>query len=134
MRKDIEHPKVEDVGIAVIREENELAEVEWNVYIINMRDVQIENVLIASKGYGEKDGNKVRSSTLRHFFDNVNAKSFRKVELIMQDLLGISNEYWVSFYINGKIYDRKYVFLAESLREEHFVTIPIVEKQGVMIR
>ena len=51
MRKDIHIPKVEDVSMAVVKEtggENP----EWGVYLINQKAVDIDNIIIASKGYG----------------------------------------------------------------------------------
>ena len=37
MKKDIHPPIVTDIAVAVVREENELAETEWNVYLINFK-------------------------------------------------------------------------------------------------
>jgi hypothetical protein len=61
-------------------------------------------------------------------------KSYSLVEPIMDSLFGINNEYWLSFYLNGNIYDKKYVFVPESITEGNFVNIPLVDKQGVMIK
>lgn len=134
MKSDIENPVVEDIALAVVREENELAQEEWNVYMLNLKKRNIKNVLVSSKGYGQKDGAKVKTSVLRHFFETLEAKSFTRVEPIMQDVFGLNNEYWVSFYINNLIYDKKYIFLAESIQESHFTDIPLLGKRGVMIK
>lgn len=134
MKKDIIHPAVEDVAVAIVKEQNDKGETEWNVYLLNLKDEEIEGVLVTSSGYGEISGEHRKTSTLRHFLDIVPAKTFSKIEPIMQDLFGISNQYWVSFYLNKQIYDKKYVFLAESVREENFITIPLIKKKGVMIK
>lgn len=133
MKKDIIIPKVEDVAVAVVREENELAQDEWFVYLINMKNEDLESVLVSSKGYGEKDNERVKTSVLRHFLDTVKAQSFQKVERIDEHVFGISNEYMVSFYLDKVIYDKKYIFLVESIKEENFVTVPLLNKKGVMI-
>ena len=52
MKKDIQIPEVKDVFVAVVHEEHpEYKTLDWNVYIINDGDVDLETVLIVSKGY-----------------------------------------------------------------------------------
>lgn len=134
MRKDIQTPIVEDIAIAIIKELNETGEVQWNVYLLNLKEAPIEGVLVSSRGYGVKNGVKVQTSTLRHFLDVVGAKSFVKIEPIMEELFALGNEFWVSFYQNKEMYDKKYVFVAETIKEENFTLVPLVNKRGVMIK
>lgn len=134
MRKDIEIPPVEDIALAVVKEENELAETEWNVYMLNLKNQPIEGVLVSSKGYGDLNGESVKTSTLRHFWDSIPAKGYAKVELIIENVFGLNNEYWISFYLNKVLYDKKYVFLPESITENNLITIPLLNKKGVMIK
>lgn len=133
MIKDIPELKVENVAIAIVREKNELDETVWNSYLLNLKDQKIEGVLVTSTGYGELNEEKVRTSTLRHFLDEVEPKSFVKIEPIIEEVFGINNEYWLSFYFNKTMYDKRYVFLAESITEANFTTIPLINKKGVMI-
>ncbi len=133
MIKDIPELIVENVAIAVVREKNELDETVWNSYLINLKDQKIEGVLVTSTGYGELNDEKVKTSTLRHFLDEVEPKSFVKIEPIIEEVFGINNEYWLSFYFNKTMYDKRYVFLAESITEANFTTIPLINKKGVMI-
>ena len=136
MKKDIVVPKVEDVAVAVISETNELGAEEWNAFLINLQDKPLTGVLVSSRGYGQNPstGEKVKTSTLRHFLDTIDAKSCLKIEPLLEDVLGLSNEYWVSFYQDSTMYDKKYVFVAESIKKDNFVQVPILEKQGVMIK
>ena len=134
MRKDIVVPKVEDIALAVVKELNELNEEKWYVYLLNLKGETIEGVLVSSKGYGKVNGEDVKTSQLRHFLDTLPPKTFKKVELIQENLFGLSNQYWVSFYLNKQMYDKKYVFLAESITEKNFTEIPLLGLQGVMIR
>jgi hypothetical protein len=133
MIKDIPELIVENVAIAIVREKNEFDETVWNSYLINLKDQKIEGVLVTSTGYGELNEEKVKTSTLRHFLDEVEPKSFVKIEPIMEEVFGINNEYWLSFYFNKTMYDKRYVFLAESITETNFTTIPLINKKGVMI-
>jgi hypothetical protein len=45
-----------------------------------------------------------------------------------------NNEYWVSFYIDKVIHDKKFIFLPGTINEEFFTSVPIIFKKGVMIR
>jgi len=134
MKKDIAPPTVENIAVAVVKETNELNEEEWNVYLLNLKKEKIEGVLVSSHGYGNVNGEDVKTSTLRHFLDVVESKSFVKFEPIMETLFGLNNEYWVSFFIDNVMYDKKYIFLPETIKEENFILIPYINKKGVMIK
>ena len=134
MKKDIIIPKVEDIVLAIVQEENDQKQMEWNVYLINLKPEEIYGVLVSSKGYGKKEGETVKTSMLRHFLDRIPANSFKKVEPIQEELFGLSNEYWLSFYYKSVMYDKKYIFLAESVQEKHLTIVPVINKRGVMIR
>ncbi len=134
MKKDIEHPEVEDIAVAVVKQANELGEENWYAYFLNLKNVTVQNVLVTSRGYGMLDEEEIKTSTLRHFLEDVPPMSAMKIELIMDNVFGLSNEYWVSFYIGKTIYDKKYIFLPESIIEDNFTHIPVLETQGVMIK
>lgn len=106
---------------------------DWAVYLINRKNVPLRNVLVSSKGYGTINGEEVRTSVLRHFFDDVPPNSFVKIEKITYEVFGLNNEYLLSFYIEGDIYDRKYIFLPESITTPNLVKIPLVGLPGVLI-
>ena len=132
MKKDIPNLRVEDVAIAIVprHEEDEL----WDSYLINFKKEEIRNVLINSRGYGEKNGDQVKTTVLRHFFENIPGETIIQIEPIQTKLFSLTNEYWVSFSFDGNIYDKKYVFVRGSIDQSHFTTIPMLERKGVMIR
>jgi hypothetical protein len=132
MKEDIYYPKVEDIAIAIIQEKQK--DEFWGVYLVNLKEDIIINVLISSKGYGIHEGEDVKTSTLRHYFTEIQPKSFVKIEPINPLLFKLSNEYWVSFYLEKELYDKKYVFLPESIIQENLTDIPLIGKRGVMIR
>lgn len=133
MKKDITLPKVEHVGIAIVPENGTEEGAEWNVYLINTLEDKLEGVLVSSRGYGEKDGRKVETTQLRHFLDEIDARSYSKVEPIMEDVFGITNEYWVSYYLSGKMYDKKFIFVPGSMMEENLTKVPVIDKKGILI-
>ena len=134
MIKDLPENIVEDVAMAVVLL-SETPEVKnWTVYLVNLKNQPITNVLISSKGYGEKDGKPVKTSVLRHFLGDVSEKSYVGVEAIDTAVFGLTNEYWLSYYIGQTIYDKKFIFLPESIVDENIIRIPLVNKPGVMIK
>ena len=135
MIKDIPNLKVEDVAIAVVPRPDDKSEEDlWDTYIINLKEEPIQNVLVNSKGYGKIDGDSVKTTILRHFFEEIPPLEILKIEPIQAKLFGLTNEYWVSFSSNGHMYDKKYVFVNGSIRPENFTTIPFLNLKGVMIR
>jgi hypothetical protein len=133
VRKDIHIPKVEGVSMAVVKETDN-ADAEWGVYLINRKTVELKNIIVASKGYGIINDEEIKTSTLRHFHDELEANSFQKIEKIMPDVFGLNNEYMLTFYIDGVIHDRKYIFVPDSVLEDNLIQIPLVERPGILIR
>lgn len=134
MKKDIIPPKVEGVSMAVVLEADEDGEQAWYVYLINAKDVALDNVLISSTGYGEVDGEQRATSEMRHYLESLGAKSWARIERMMEDVFALSNQFWLSFYIDGHIHDKKYIFVAGSIHEEHFTNLPLMNKRGVLIQ
>jgi hypothetical protein len=132
MMKDIEIPEVKNVTLAVAREQPVGEKEEWKVYLINKNDYAIENTLVASKGYGEKDGEKQQTSILRHFLQSVPPNSAALIEPIDSSVFHLNNEYWVSYYIDKQIFDKRFVFVPDTIREENLTFIKEIEMQGVL--
>ncbi len=133
MKKDLPPNIVEDIYIAVVLENESPGNKVWNVYLINEKEVPIDNVLISSKGYGIKDDREVKTSVLRHFIGNVDAKDYALVEAIDEQVFGLTNEYLLSYYIDKTIYDKKYIFLPESIIDSNLIRVPILNKPGILI-
>jgi hypothetical protein len=132
MIKDIKIPEVKNVTLAVARIKNTEEQQEWKVYLINNNEFPIENTLVASKGYGEKDGEQQRTSILRHYLDTIDANSAVLIEPIDPALFHLNNEYWVSYYIGTQIFDKRFVFVPDAIREENISFIKELEMEGVL--
>ena len=133
MLQDLPENNVTDIAVAVALEGENAESKTWYVYIINLKKEAIENVLITSKGYGEKDGEQVKTSILRHMIPLIESNAFKLIEPIDEQTFGLNNEYWVSYYIGTQIYDKKFIFLPESIVDSNFIKLPVVNKPGVMI-
>ncbi len=133
MKKDISQPIVKDVYTAVIAKEHETGEYEWIAHIVNNGSEKLEGVLISTRGYGEIKGEHKKTATFRHSLDEIEPKSFKKIETLPDELFALSNEFWVSFYINKKMFDKKYIFLTESISIFNAINVPLINEVGVMI-
>ena len=132
MIKDIVFPEVEDIAVAVVQEVDGLD--EYNVYLINLKSVEIKNVLVSSSGYGVINEQARKTSVLRHYFEVIKQHDYMIIEPITKEVFGLNNEYWVSFTIENKLLDKKFVFLPETIIPSNFTTIPVINKQGVWIK
>jgi len=135
MRKELQGPRVENIGVAVVQQLNELNEKLYTVYILNLGVEIIDEILITSKGYGVNavSGEKIETSTLRHRIDLMMPNEAKKIEPIMEDVFGLANEYWVSFWSHDKMYDKKFIFVPESITEANMQKIPVLGEMGVLI-
>ena len=132
MKKDINFLPVEGVHIAIARKMNSVGEFDWQVFLINQNSVPIKTVFVTSKGYGLKNDEEQKTSTLRHFFVEVPAGAYEIVESIMPDVFHLNNEYWVSYFIDDQIFDKKFIFVPDSIIEDHLVTVPVLGLEGIL--
>jgi hypothetical protein len=132
MKKDIDFTPVEGVAVAIAATGDIPEERTWNVYLINNNTVPLDNVFVTSKGYGIIKDEEVKTSVLRHMFEKVEPKSYVQVEVIDPSVFKLNNEYWVSYYIDGKIYDKRFVFVPDSITEDHLIEISMLQMQGVL--
>jgi hypothetical protein len=131
VKKDIDIPQVKNVFIAAVREKHEeYGSLDWNIYLINDRREAIEGVLIVSKGY---DGNK-ETSTMRHSITNLPPQSFAKVEFLQDEVLQLNNEFSVSFFAEGKMFHKKFVFQKNSINEKALQDLPVMPNKGVLLK
>ncbi len=136
MRKDIEIKEVTDIAIAILprTEQDEDHEVFWDAWLLNLKSSPIRSVLVNSTGYGERGGEQVKTSTMRYFWEVIEPGMAVKIEPVQIDLFDLASEYWLSFSLDDYLYDRKYVFTPGALEKINFTRVPLLDRQGVMIR
>ena len=132
MLKDIPDRKVKDFAIAIVPREEE--EELWDTYLLNLKDEPIRDVLVNSRGYGDLEGEKRKTTVLRHFFREIGPDTAALLEPIQTKLFSFTNEYWVSFNYDGYMFDKKYIFVQGSIHEMNFTKIPLLNQRGVMIK
>jgi len=135
MRKDIAIPEVKNVFVAAVQELNEQNEVQWWIYLINDTNGPLENLIINSRGYADLDTKGGRqTSALRKNIKVVPAKSAARLEPIMENTFDLFNEYWVMFFENGTMKDRKFIFGPYVIDEGVSETLPVLNKKGVLVK
>ncbi|SMD43061.1 hypothetical protein SAMN00777080_1637 [Aquiflexum balticum DSM 16537] len=131
MKKDIDFHPVTGVKLAIAKE-NINGNIEWGVYIINLNMIELNTVMITSKGYGIIDGEEKKTSTLRHMIQELGSESIAKIEPIDPALFALNNEYWVSYYILDQIFDKKFIFTVGSMDPSNMIYIPELDMEGVL--
>ncbi len=136
MIKDIPFLKVADLAMAMVPRLvfEEGHEDFWDAYLLNLKDEPIFSVIINSSGHGELEGEPRRTTSLRYFWERIEAQTAVRVEPVYKAVFGLTNEYWVSFLYRDYLYDKQYMFVPGSFDERHFCDIPLLRRRGVMIR
>jgi hypothetical protein len=135
MREELKGPKVENVSVALVEIPLENNEKEYIVYLLNLRDDIIEGIIVASTGYGvnPKTGEEVKTSTLRRGIELMLPNEAARIEPIMPELFHLTNEYWVSFWIDDVMYDKRFMFLPGSINQEDFKMIELLGLKGILL-
>jgi hypothetical protein len=135
MKSDITIPKVENVFLAAVQEwSDELMEKVWYVHLINDSDYDLDSVMVVSKAFGTIDGEMKKTSLLRHAFVKVPAVSVVKIELLETSVLLLNNEFMVTYFIENTLYDKKFIFRAQSITPDYVEEVPILFVDGVIVR
>jgi len=120
---------VKDVYIAVVHDYNDDYKVyDWNAYIINDKAVDLEMVIIVTKGYSEAK----KTATFRKKIELLPAKSFAKIELLLDDVLAINNRFDVSFFENNTVFEKSFEFRKNTINENALQNIPLMDVKGVL--
>lgn len=131
MKKDINFHPVTGIKLAIAKEEKDGNE-EWAVYIINKNLIEINTLMITSKGYGQVSGENKKTSVLRHLIEELGPQSIARVEPIDPALFSLNNEFWVSYFILDQIFDKKFIFVKGSMHQDNITYIPEIDLYGVV--
>ena len=101
---------------------------------MNDSDFQLDGVMLVSKAFGTLNGEMKKTSLLRHAFVAIPPVSVVKVEMIEKSVLALNNEFMVTFFIGNTLYDKKYVFKANSITENAVEEVPILFVDGVIVK
>ncbi|WP_370088433.1 hypothetical protein [Ekhidna sp.] len=127
MKKDIDFSPVKDVHVVIGKSDE-----GWRVFIINRNKSKLENVMVTSRGYGETKTEKQKTSILRHMIPYIEPGMYALIEPIDESVFHLNNEYWVSYFIDGQVYDKKFIFVPDSIVEENLIFIEELGMSGIL--
>ncbi len=131
MKKDIFIPKVEGVYIAIVNEYNDVYQTQdWNAYIINDKDVDLDTVIIVTSGYSDSK----TTSVFRKKIDKLPKKSYAKIELIQEELFALNNQFKVTFFEGNTMYDKTYTFRKNTINKNALQPVPLMKVRGVVVK
>lgn len=129
MKKDIKIPDSKDVYVAIVLEEHpEYHTKDWNAYIINDGNTAIDTVIIVSKGFSATK----TTAEFRHQVNVLPPKSYAKIEFIEQKLLTINNQFFVTYFKNNTLLEKRFLFKANTIKQTHIKPIPVMSLQGII--
>ncbi len=135
MKKDIEIPIVKDVYVAAVLMTGDTGEQQWWVHLINDSTSPLENVMIQSRGYSNLETKAgIKTATLRKVLKVLPAKSAAKLEPIMPEVFHLFNEYWVTFFEENTLKDRKFIFGPHTIEAAFQEDLPVVKDKGIIVR
>jgi len=88
--------------------------------------------MVTSRGYGETKTETQKTSTLRHMIPYLDPGMYALVEPIDDSVFHLNNEYWVSYFIDGQVFDKKFIFVPDSIIEENLTYIEELEMKGIL--
>lgn len=101
---------------------------DWHAYLINDTTEAMETVLIVSSGSTTNQ----RTSTMRHKLELLPAKAYAKVEFLEDSVLKLNNVFKVTFFMNGKLFDKTFTFSANSIKEVKAKKLPVIPEKGIL--
>ena len=135
MKKDIIIPKVENVYVAAVQEWNDdFMQKTWYAYLINDSNEKLETVIVVSNASGMLNGEMRKTSMLRHAFTEVLPDTAVKIEMIEDSVLALDNSFMVTFFKDNVLYDKNYVFKAGTINEDNTNEVPVIFKDGVLLK
>ena len=132
MKKDIIIPEVENVYIVAIKEWNEdFGENSWYAYLLNNSTEKLEMAMVVSNASGTINNEERKTGSFRHTFNEVLPESATKVELLENNVLQLNNHFMLTYFLNGKLYDKNFTFEANSIKDENTTELHKINRVGV---
>jgi len=133
MRKDIIIPEVENVYIVAIKEWNEdFGENSWYAYILNNSSEKLEMAMVVSHASGIINNEERKTGNFRHMFNEVLPETAVKVELLENNVLQLNNYFMLTYFQNGKLYEKNFTFEANSIKDDNTTELQSINRIGVV--
>ena len=130
MREDIPIREVTEVGLALVPEMEPKLGTLWAAHLVNLKDAPLKNVLINVEGREVSDNTR-RTAVMRYLVSEIAPLSAHQLEVILPEVMGITNQFWISFSQNGYLYDKKIVVPHNAHANLPLVGLPVLHCQGL---
>lgn len=131
MRNDIPIREVTEIGLALIPEKEPKHGEIWVAHLVNLKDHALKNVLITVEGHGEVEGSSKKTATLRYLLEEVESLSSKQIEILMPEVMAVTNQFWISFSHEDYLYDKKFVVPSDAIEVMELIGIPVLHCQGL---
>ena len=133
MKKDIIIPEVENVYVVAIKEWNEdFGENSWYAYLLNDTSEKLEMAMVVSNATGIINGEVRKTGSFRHAFNEVLPETGIKVELLENNVLQLNNHFMLTYFLNGKLYDKNFTFEANTIKDENTTELQTINRFGIL--
>jgi hypothetical protein len=115
MKESLKPKQVEGIKLAVVLQKNEIYKTDdWNVYLINEKDQDLEMVLILVYGFNETQ----KTAPMRHKMEKLPAQSVAKIEFIEDSVLKkLDNYFKISFFLGNEMFEKEFVITRDTVNK-----------------
>ena len=133
MKKDIIIPEVENVYVVAIKEWNEdFGENSWYAYLLNNTSEKLEMAMVVSNASGVLNNEERKTGYFRNAFKEVLPETAIKIELLENNVLQLNNHFMLTYFLNGKLYDKNFTFEANTIKDENNIEFHTINRKGVL--
>ena len=131
MRRDIPILEVTEVGLALVPEKEPTHGEIWVAHLVNLKDHPLKNILVNVTGKGEVNGTSKKTATLRYLIPEIGPLSSHQIEILMPEVMSVTNQFWVSFSSENYLYDKKFIVPDDAREVMELVGIPVLHCEGL---
>lgn len=134
MKKDFEIPSSEGIAIAIVPQKDADGKKIWSVGLLNERPETVFNVIINASGSGHIKGKEKHTDKVRFLIDSLDTGAFHPFEVLLRDSTELTNTYWISFFSENNLCDRKIVVPPKYVMVQKKERIGKTKEVGVVAR
>ena len=68
----------------------------------------------------------------RHAFNEVAPETAIKIELLENNVLQLNNNFMLTYFLNGKLYDKNFTFEANTIKDENTTELITINRIGII--
>jgi len=115
MKEHLKPKEIKGVKLAVVLQKNDTFKTDdWNVYLLNEKDQDLEMVLILVYGFNESQ----KTAPMRHKMNKLPAHTVAKIEFIEDNVLKkLDNYFKITFFIGNEMFEKEFVVKRDTINK-----------------